>query len=411
MNKIALVKPEEAAPAAGPVLLRETAEAPERPAPATLEAKPAPITIPQKPATPPPPAKRKGRPRSLVLLVALLLGAAAGSYYGYQWWTTGRFMVSTDDAYVGADFTTVSPRIAGYVTNVLVDTNKPVRAGDALVTLDDSDERLAVTAAETEIASQTAAIDRIDRQIDAAKTSVTQAQATISSAQADLDLAVADLNRAQRLKQSQFVSAQALEQANATQEKAVASVETAKAGFASAEANVAVLQAQRVEAERALDQDRNTLAQKKLDLDRTVIRAPFDGVIGNRAVQSGQYVSPGQRLLALVPLSNVYVDANYKETQLSDIRVGATAQISVDAYDDKPVTGTVESVAPASGAVFSLLPPDNATGNFTKVTQRVAVRIAVPAKVAAEGLLKPGMSVVVAIDNRSGGEKKVATSE
>jgi membrane fusion protein, multidrug efflux system len=393
------------------VLLRETTEAPERPTPAKVEATPTPITIQQKPATPPPPAKRKGRPRSLVLLVALLLGAAGGSYYGYQWWTTGRFMVSTDDAYVGADFTTVSPRIAGYVTNVLVDTNKPVRAGDALVTLDDSDERLAVTAAETEIASQTAAIDRIDRQIDAAKTSVTQAQASISSAQADLDLAIADLNRAQRLKQSQFVSAQAVEQANATQEKAQASVETAKAGLASAQANVAVLQAQRVEAERALDQDHNTLAQKKLDLDRTVIRAPFDGVIGNRAVQSGQYVSPGQRLLALVPLSNVYVDANYKETQLSDIRVGATAQISIDAYDDKPVTGTVESVAPASGAVFSLLPPDNATGNFTKVTQRVAVRIAVPAKVAAEGLLKPGMSVVVAIDNRSGGGQKVATSE
>ncbi|WP_368905053.1 HlyD family secretion protein [Taklimakanibacter lacteus] len=326
----------------------------------------------------------------------------AGSWYGYQWWTTGRFLVSTDDAYVGADFTTISPRIAGYVTTVLAETNKSVRAGDALVTLDDSDERLAVAAAESQIASQTAAIDRIDRQIDAAKTSVTQAQATISSAQADLDLAIADLKRAQRLKQSDFVSSQALEQANAKQEKAEASLETAKAGLTSAQANVAVLQAQRVEAERALDQDRNTLDQKKLDLDRTVIRAPFDGVIGNRAVQSGQYVSPGQRLLALVPLSNVYVDANYKETQLSDIQVGATAEIAVDAYDDKPVTGTVESIAPASGAVFSLLPPDNATGNFTKVTQRVAVRIAVPARVAAEGLLRPGMSVVVSIDSRTG---------
>lgn len=409
MNKIALVKPEQAAPAPDPVMLRETTEAPDRPKPAQAEATPAPVLTPQKPATPPP-AKRKGRPRSTALLVVALLAATAGSYYGYQWWTTGRFMVSTDDAYVGADFTTVSPRIAGYVTTVLAETNKPVSAGDALVTLDDSDERLAVAAAETEIASQTAAIDRIDRQIDAARTAVTQAQAAINSAQADLDLAAADLKRAQKLKQTEFASPQTLERATATQEKAQASLDTAKAGQTSAEANVAVLQAQRVEAERALDQDRNTLDQKKLDLERTVIRAPFDGVIGNRAVQSGQYVSPGQRLLALVPLSNVYVDANYKETQLSDIRVGAKAEIAVDAYDETPVTGTVESIAPASGAVFSLLPPDNATGNFTKVTQRVAVRIAVPATVAAEGNLRPGMSVVVSIDSRDGNEKKVAVS-
>ena len=409
MNKIALVKPEEAAPVTTPVLLRETAESPNRPKPAQAEATPAPVLAPQKTATPPPPAKRKGG-RRIALMVVALLAATAGSYYGYQWWTTGRFMVSTDDAYVGADFTTVSPRIAGYVTNVLAETNKQVRAGDSLVTLDDSDERLAVAAAETQIASQTAAIDRIDRQIDAARTAVTQAQAAINSAQADLDLTAADLKRAQKLKETEFATPQALERANAAQEKAQASLDTAKAGQTSAEANVAVLQAQRVEAERALDQDRNTLDQKKLDLERTVIRAPFDGVIGNRAVQSGQYVSPGQRLLALVPLSNVYVDANYKETQLSDIRVGATAEIAVDAYDDRPVTGTVESVAPASGAVFSLLPPDNATGNFTKVTQRVAVRIAVPAKVAAEGLLRPGMSVVVSIDSRADG-KKVASSE
>jgi membrane fusion protein (multidrug efflux system) len=411
VNKIALVKPEQAISAHGPVLLRETAEAPERPKPAQAEVTPAPVITTQKTTGTPPPAKRNGngRPR-IALLVVGLLAAAAGSYFGHQWWTTGRFMVSTDDAYVGADFTTVSPRIAGYVTTVLAETNKEVKAGDALVTLDDSDERLAVAAAETQIASQTAAIGRIDRQIEAARTTVIQAQAAINSAQADLDLAAADLNRAQRLKQSEFATPQALERATATQEKAQASLDTARAGLTSAQANVAVLQAQRVEAERALDQDRNTLDQRKLDLERTVIRAPFDGVIGNRAVQSGQYVSPGQRLLALVPLSNVYVDANYKETQLSDIHVGAPAEIAVDAYDDRPVTGTVESVAPASGAVFSLLPPDNATGNFTKVTQRVAVRIAVPAKVAAQGLLRPGMSVVVSIDSRADG-KKVASSE
>ncbi|WP_119270056.1 HlyD family secretion protein [Taklimakanibacter deserti] len=381
--------------------------------PAPLEKPPSTVVVAQKPAGAPPtaPPKRKGG-RRVALLLAAAIAVTAGSWFGYHWWTMGRFIVSTDDAYVGADFTAISPRISGYVTAVEAETNKEVKAGDPLVTLDDSDERLAVTAAETQISSQLAAIDRIDRQIDAAKTAVIQAQASISSAQADLDLAGADLKRAQRLKQSDFVSAQALEQANATQEKAQASVETAKAGLTSAQANVAVLAAQRVEAERALDQDRNTLQQKKLDLDRTVIRAPFDGVIGNRNVQAGQFVSPGQRLLALVPLSQIYVDANYKETQLADIHVGAPAEISVDAYDDKPVTGTVESIAPASGAVFSLLPPDNATGNFTKVTQRLAVRIVVPAKVAAESLLRPGMSVVVSIDSRADENgKKVAANQ
>jgi membrane fusion protein (multidrug efflux system) len=402
VNKIAFVKMENLAPTAAPLLLKEKAEALERTLPSPIEKPEAPPVTAQKPAgAPPPPPAQKRKGRRLALLLAGAIAATGGAWFGYDWWTNGRFIVSTDDAYVGADFTAISPRISGYVTEVQAETNKEIKAGDPLVALDDSDERLAVAAAETQIASQTAAIDRIDRQIDAAKTSVVQAQASISSAKADLDLAGADLKRAQRLKQSDFVSAQSLEQANAKQEKAQAAMETAKAGLTSAEANVAVLAAQRVEAERALDQDRNTLAQKKLDLDRTVIRAPFDGVIGNRNVQAGQFVSPGQRLLALVPLSEVYVDANYKETQLAGIHVGAPAEISVDAYDDKPVTGTVESVAPASGAVFSLLPPDNATGNFTKVTQRVAVRIAIPAKVAAESLLRPGMSVVVSIDSRA----------
>ncbi|MGE0004567.1 MAG: HlyD family secretion protein [Parvibaculaceae bacterium] len=404
MNKIVRVKPEDAVPASGPLRLKEKSESPERTAPAPLENIPAPAVTAQKPSgSPPPPrqpAKRKSG-RRLALLLGGAIAVTAGSWFGYDWWTSGRFMVSTDDAYVGADFTAVSPRISGYVTTVAAGTNTPVKAGDPLVVLDDSDERLAVAAAETEISSQLAAIDRIDRQIDAAKTAVVQARASIISAQADLDLAGADLKRAQRLKKSDFVSAQSLEQANAKVEKAEAAMQTARAGLAAAEANVAVLSAQRVEAERALDQDRNALTRKKLDLERTVIRAPFAGVVGNRNVQAGQFVSPGQRLLALVPLSRVYVDANYKETQLAGIHVGAPAEVSVDAYDDKPVVGTVESIAPASGAVFSLLPPDNATGNFTKVTQRVAVRIAIPSRVAAESLLRPGMSVVVSIDSRA----------
>ncbi|ODT17120.1 MAG: hemolysin D [Kaistia sp. SCN 65-12] len=360
-------------------------------------------------AAAPPPAKRGGRRRFLLLTIAVA-AIAAGSYFGHEWWTVGRFMVSTDDAYVGADTSTVAPRLAGYVTEVAVANNSAVKTGDALVYLDDSDQKLAVTAAENLVAAQQAAIARIDRQIEAGRASVAQARTAITVANADAELAVADLERATALAKNQFATQQALQQAKATRDKTAANVQSAKAGLQTAEANVAVLEAQRTEAERALDQDRTTLDQKKLDLEHMVVRAPFDGIVGNRAVQPGQYVATGQRLLAVVPLQDVYVDANFKETQLGRIQPGATASVSVDAFDEKPILGTVESVAPASGAVFSLLPPDNATGNFTKITQRVPVRIRIPAEEAAKGHLRPGLSVVVDIDSRTGEHPVVAAT-
>jgi membrane fusion protein (multidrug efflux system) len=354
-----------------------------------------------------PQAKRGGRRRFLLLTVGVL-ALAAGSYFGHEWWTVGRFMVSTDDAYVGADTATVAPRLAGYVTKVAVANNTAVKTGDPLVYLDDSDQKLDVAAAENQIAAQQAAIARIDKQIDAGLASVEQARTAITTADADAELAVADLARATALAKNQFATQQALQQAQATKDKSAAAVLSAKAGLTTAEANVAVLRAQRVEAERALDQNQTSLDQKKLDLEHMVVRAPFDGVVGNRAVNPGQYVATGQRLLALVPLQDVYVDANFKETQLDRIRPGATASVSVDAFAEAPIVGTVESVAPASGAVFSLLPPDNATGNFTKITQRVPVRIRIPASEAAKGHLRPGLSVVVDIDSRTGDSAVVA---
>jgi len=360
-----------------------------------------------KPAIGSPPAKRTGRRRFLLLTVGLI-AIAAGSYFGHAWWTVGRFMVSTDDAYVGADTSSVAPRLGGYVTGVTVANNTHVKSGDPLVSLDDSSQKLAVAAAENQIAAQQATIDRIDRQIQAGEAGVAQARTAIASATADAELAVADLARADALAKSQIASQQSFQQARATRDKTAAAVESAKAGLTTAEANVAVLRAQRVEAERALDQFQTSLAQKKLDLDHMVIRAPFDGVVGNRAVDPGEYVATGQRLLALVPLQDVYVDANFKETQLGRIRPGASATVSVDAYSEVPIEGTVESIAPASGAVFSLLPADNATGNFTKITQRVPVRIRIPASEAAKGILRPGLSVVVDIDSRTGGEATVA---
>ncbi len=164
-----------------------------------------------------------------------------------------------------------------------------------------------------------------------------------------------------------------------------------------------MLNAQKTEAERGLDQYRLARDQAQLNLDHTVIRAPFDGVVGNGAAEPGEFVQPGQRLVALVPLDAVYVDANFKETQLADLKPGETVTVTVDAYPDLKIAGTVVSIAPASGSEFSLLPPDNATGNFTKIVQRVAVRIALPASLTDQGLIRPGMSVVASVDTRTGG--------
>lgn len=413
MAKVALIEnPDDTGVSELEPLQRQGAEAtPPPPAAAPVaERSPSPGPVSEaKAAIAPPPAKRGGRRRFLLLTIAVA-AIAAGGYFGHEWWTVGRFMVSTDDAYVGADTSTIAPRLAGYVTRVAVANNAAVRTGDPLVYLDDADQKLAVAAAENVVAAQQAAIARIDKQIEAGRASVAQAATTITVANADAELAVADLERATALAKNQFTTQQALQQAKATRDKTAANVQSAKAGLATAEANVAVLQAQRTEAERALDQDRTTLEQRKLDLEHMIVRAPFDGIVGNRAVQPGQYVATGQRLLAVVPVQDVFVDANFKETQLGRIRPGATASISVDAFDEKPIIGTVESVAPASGAVFSLLPPDNATGNFTKITQRVPVRIRIPAEEAAKGILRPGLSVVVDIDSRTGEHAVVAAT-
>ena len=208
--------------------------------------------------------------------------------------------------------------------------------------------------------------------------------------------------RQQELATRNYASRQTLEQAQANRDQANAGVQSAQAAIEAAQATVEVLKAQQVEASRTLKQFQTALAKADRDLSFTVIRAPFDGVMGNRAMQVGDLVQPAQRLASLVPLDAIYIDANFKETQLANLQPGQRVAISVDAYSGRKVEGRVVSVAPASGSVFSLLPPDNATGNFTKIVQRLPVRIEVPADVADQGMLRPGMSVVVTVDTKSG---------
>ena len=370
----------------------------EAPQTAPQEAKPAVEPAPAAPAAAAP--KRRSR-RPLILGTIALLALAGGGWFGYDWFTTGRFMVSTDDAYVGGDIATISSKLAGYVAEVNVVANQAVKAGDPLVTLDDGDYRIARDQALAQIATQNLTLKRIDAQITGAEASVAQAKAQKVALEAAQKNAVLTQSRAAELAKSSVATQADLDKANAALDQANANLVAADAQIAAAEASIAVLQGQRAEAEGQLATLGLARDKAERDLGFTVLKAPYDGVVGNLAVQTGDLVSAGMRLAALVPTKALYVDANFKETQLSKLVPGEKVTIKVDALDGDPIEGTIASLAPASGSVFSLLPAENATGNFTKVVQRVPVRIALPADALASGKLRAGLSVVVEADTRT----------
>jgi membrane fusion protein (multidrug efflux system) len=355
-------------------------------------------------------AKRPGRRARLhgapgkqtLIAAAVAIAMIGGGFAGVRWWLDGRYMVSTDDAYVLAHNTTVASKISGYVDSIPVADNARVKAGDVIATIDHGDYRLAVDAARDKVATQQATVDRIGRQIVAQGATIDQARAQFIAAQADAKKTQLEFARQQALAKQQFASQQILEQAEANRDQAAAAVQSAQSVIDAAQDNLEVLKAQQREAARTLDELKTAQAKAERDLSFAVIRAPVDGVFSNRAVQTGDYVQTGQRIASLVPLGDVYIDANFKETQLARIEPGQPVSISVDALPDDAIKGRVESLSPASGAVFSLLPPDNATGNFTKIVQRLPVRIAVPAAIAAQRMLRPGMSVVVSVDTKPG---------
>jgi membrane fusion protein (multidrug efflux system) len=371
----------------------------ETPAPTPTEAKPTEIAAARNQDKTQRPQRLRRRTRLLGAAAVLVLGVAA--WFGYDYLTVGRFLVSTDDAYVQAYNTTIAAKVAGYVASVPVTDNTQVRAGDVIATIDDGDYRLAVASAREKVATQGATVARMAYQIAAQEAAVEQAKTQLVAAQAAATRAELELTRQTTLVARDASSRQLLEQAQANRDQAVAGVQGAQAAIDSAAANVEVLKGQRQEAISTLAELKTALAKAERDFSFTVIRAPIDGVIGNRAVQTGDYVQTGQRLASLVPLDEVYVTANFKETQLARLRPGQPVSVAVDALPEHAIQGTVESFSPASGAVFSLLPPDNATGNFTKIVQRLPVRIHVPAEVAREGLLRPGMSVVVSVNTKN----------
>lgn len=348
-----------------------------------------------------PAAKKRRNPVLPVILAALVAGAG---WYGYGWWTEGRFMVSTEDAYIEGDIAIVSPKVGGYVKSVDVKSNQLVKAGDRLVTLDDGDYRIAVDQAKAQIAVQHLTLNRIDAQTKGAEATLAQANAQKQAAAASLDLAELSYKRVSGLQAQSVASTADLDSAKTQLDQARANLIGADANIAAAEANIAVLRAQRAEADAGIRSSELALEKAERDLGFTVLKAPYDGVVGNLSVQTGDLVSAGKRLAALVPVQELYIEANFKETQIAKLVPGSKVGIHVDAYGDKTIEGTVTSISPASGAVFSMLPAENATGNFTKVVQRVPVRIAIPDEVLKEGHLRAGLSVIVDVDTRTAPE-------
>ena len=370
------------------------AEALKAEAPQTAPAQSAPAAAPAVAA---PPKKR----RSLVLPVIVLAALAGAGWYGYDWWTNGRFMVSTDDAYIEGDIATISPKVTGYVAKVNVVANQEVKAGDVLATLDNGDYQNALDQANAQIATEQLSLNRIDAQIEGAKASLVQAQAQKTALEATVRGAEIKQKRQSDLQAKSVGTTADLDDANTALDQAKANLAGGDANIVFAQANITILEAQRKEAEgsvRTMEIQRDKAAR---DLSFTVLKAPYDGVVGNRSVQEGDLVSPGQRLMALVPTRQLYIDANFKETQIQHLVPGSKVNVHVDAYSDYPVVGTVESISPASGSVFSMLPPENATGNFTKIIQRVPVRIALPQDALDSGRLRAGLSVVVDVDTRT----------
>lgn len=348
------------------------------------------------------PDRKTLRRGGLMLLGGVAL--VAGLWYGIDWWRNGRFIVSTDDAYVGVEMATVSAKLSANVTDVAVTRNQQVKAGQLLVGLDDGDQRIALDSAKAKSATAAATLLRIDSQIEAGRASLLQAQAQRDSAQADTVRTAADFDRAKSLAAKSYGSQANLDAATAARDRAQAALASGLAGVTAAEANVKVLQAQRVEAARQADELKVAEEKAARDLSFTRIYAPIDGLVANTGVQLGDLVSAGKRLMSIVPLNQVFVDANFKETQVGELKIGNKARITVDAYGGQVFDGTVSGIAGGTGSVFTLLPPDNATGNFTKIVQRLPIRVQLDPEAVARGVLRPGMSVVVSIDPRTGAQ-------
>lgn len=344
---------------------------------------------------------RRPRAKRFLLAFVAVLAVLGAVVTGQHWWTVGRFNESTDDAYVGGDVTVIAPKVAGFVSKLNVVDNQPVHAGDLLLKLDDRDYVAALAKAEAAVEMRKSALTNLDATRRLQEAVVSQAQASIAATDAEIVRTHDDQVRFSGLLNSRAVSVQEFQKADADYKKAIAAGEKSHAELIAAQRQLEVVDTRKLQEQAALQQAIAERDLAQLNENYTELRAPIDGIVGNRSAQVGGYATVGAQLISLVPVHGLWVDANFKESQLARIRPGSPATVKIDSIPGKGFQGHVISVAPATGAQFSILPPENATGNFTKIVQRVTVRIVLNDESAALGQLRPGLSVTAKVNTKT----------
>jgi membrane fusion protein (multidrug efflux system) len=338
--------------------------------------------------------------RRTALALAGALAVAGAAEFGHYYLTTGRYLETTDDAYVKADSTIIAPKVSGYIAEVLVSDNEPVKAGQLLARIDDRDFKTALHQARADVEASEAAVNNLNAQIELQQPLIQQQAAEVDATEANLKFAQEERTRYDGLMKSGSGTVQRAQQTDAALRAQTAQLQQGKLGLIAANKKVEVLSTERAKAVAQLDHSRAVEQQAALNLSYTQITAPVDGTVGARSLRVGQYVQAGTQLMAIVPLDAVYVVANFKETQLTHMRNGQPVELYVDSFQSTKLKGHVDSLSPASGLEFTLLPPDNATGNFTKIVQRVPVKIVLDRQ-SLNGPLRPGMSAVPTVNTKS----------
>ena len=347
-----------------------------------------------------PPAQRHPWPgNAFVRLTVLVAAAVIVVLFATQWdrWVGLAVRQVTDDAYVRGDITPLSAKVDGYVRRIAVDDFQRVKEGDLLVEIEDDDYRARVAQAAADLLGAQAAIENLKARKAAQHAQVAEAEDAIKATQADVERTRLEAARQRTLLATTFGTRQRVEQADAEAERFAATLARNQAQLDAQRSQIAVLDTHEAQLRADVKAKQAALDLAKINLGYTRILAPVDGMVSERGVRDGQYVHAGSQVIAVVPLDNVWVLANYKETQLAHVAIGQRAEIRVDTFPGIVITAMVDSIAPASGAQFSLLPPDNATGNFTKVVQRIPVKLRIAPDNPLSGKLRPGMSVIATI--------------
>ena len=346
----------------------------------------------------------KAPPRSLrkraILVVALLLALGGAGRFGWHWWTHGRFEETTDNAFLQADKVVVAPKVGGFVAEVFVADNQPVKTGQVLARIDDRDFRVAFLQSQADVDKARAGLEGVAVALILQQAKIEEAKADVANFTAALDFATEEEKRYGDLLHSGAGTIQRSHRATSDLLQKQAALDKAKAGYDAAQKQTEGLRSLEAAARASLQRSEINLEQAKLNLEYTTISAPIDGVVGDRALRKGQLVQPGSNLLTLVPMGNaIYLVANFKETQVGAMVEGQAVTFTVDAFDDRVFHGHIDSFAPGTGAQFALLPPENATGNFTKIVQRVPVKIILDDDPLIQRL-RPGLSAEAIVDTR-----------